>query len=117
MRLIWMWVFAACAVVGASAERGGSLRGALEALQRRQRSRLRGQLPPPDYDALYEFVPPQAYPGNLLIPLIPHPSKSLASLVKAPDVMDLPYHTAILLKVVGDNLEGILSTVITIFST
>ncbi|XP_034831558.2 uncharacterized protein [Maniola hyperantus] len=62
MRATWIWVFVVCVVACASAERGGSLRGALEALQRRQRSRLRGQVPPPDYEALYEFVPPQTYP-------------------------------------------------------
>ncbi|XP_023951930.1 uncharacterized protein LOC112055875 [Bicyclus anynana] len=62
MQMLWMLVLVACAVASASADRGGSLRGALEALQRRQRSRMQGRLPPPDYESLYEFVPPQAYP-------------------------------------------------------
>lgn len=60
----WLLVVAACAVAYVGADRGGSsLRGALEALQRRQRGRVHGPiLPDPDYDALYEFVPPRAYP-------------------------------------------------------
>ncbi|XP_047018924.1 uncharacterized protein LOC124629539 [Helicoverpa zea] len=63
MGLLWL-LLAACALMCASADRGGSsLRGALEALQRRQRGRMHGPiLPQPDYDALYEFVPPQGYP-------------------------------------------------------
>ncbi|VVC95226.1 unnamed protein product [Leptidea sinapis] len=38
------------------AERGGSLRGALEALQRRQRGRVHAPIVQ-DYDTLYEFNP------------------------------------------------------------
>lgn len=55
---------AACAATCVSGDRGGSsLRGALEALQRRQRGRMHGPiLPQPDYDSLYEFIPPQGYP-------------------------------------------------------
>ncbi|KAI8438880.1 hypothetical protein MSG28_011216 [Choristoneura fumiferana] len=56
------WVLAAaCALAcaGAGAERGGSLRGALEALQRRQRGRVHP--PVADYDQ-YEIIPPNAYP-------------------------------------------------------
>ncbi|XP_059051100.1 uncharacterized protein LOC131845948 [Achroia grisella] len=63
----WLWTIAACAVVCVSADRGGSsLRGALEALQRRQRGRMHVPLAPlPDYDApIYEFVPPQGYPDS-----------------------------------------------------
>lgn len=64
---VW-WVVVAMSLVAAAAQadRGGSsLRGALEALQRRQRSRVHPpMLPQPDYDALYEFVPPQGYPGK-----------------------------------------------------
>ncbi|CAH2050799.1 unnamed protein product, partial [Iphiclides podalirius] len=58
------WVVLAVAVASSiadRADRGSSLRGALEALQRRQRGRDYGPVIP-DYDALYEFVPPQAYP-------------------------------------------------------
>ncbi|RVE51142.1 hypothetical protein evm_004285 [Chilo suppressalis] len=64
MMATWVWVLAAVAVACAGADRGGSsLRGALEALQRRQRGRTHGPYAPqPDYDAFYEFVPPQAYP-------------------------------------------------------
>lgn len=67
MALIWLWVVVCVTVAGAGADRGGSsLRGALEALQRRQRGRMHGPiLPQPDYDSLYEFVPPQSYPGTL----------------------------------------------------
>ncbi|KAF9800423.1 hypothetical protein SFRURICE_016813, partial [Spodoptera frugiperda] len=63
MGLKWLFVVA-CTLACVSADRGGSsLRGALEALQRRQRGRMHGPiLPQPDYDALYEFVPPQGYP-------------------------------------------------------
>ncbi|KAM3967682.1 LOW QUALITY PROTEIN: uncharacterized protein ACR2FA_011235 [Aphomia sociella] len=64
MSVRWLWTIAACLVAYGSAERGGSsLRGALEALQRRQRGRMHGPLAPlPDYDAsIYEFVPPQGY--------------------------------------------------------
>ncbi|XP_052757765.1 uncharacterized protein LOC113522408 [Galleria mellonella] len=63
----WLWTIAAWAVVCVSADRGGSsLRGALEALQRRQRGRMHGPLAPlPDYDTpIYEFVPPQGYPDS-----------------------------------------------------
>lgn len=51
-------------VLACAAEPGSSLRGAVEALQRRQRGvHARGLvLPVPDYDALYEFIPP-GYPG------------------------------------------------------
>ncbi|XP_028169842.1 uncharacterized protein LOC114359589 [Ostrinia furnacalis] len=58
------WLLVAACLACASADRGGSsLRGALEALQRRQRGRMHGPLAPqPDYDQLYEFVPPQGYP-------------------------------------------------------
>ncbi|XP_013183929.2 uncharacterized protein LOC106129803 [Amyelois transitella] len=64
MGVRWIWVIAACALACAGAERGGSsLRGALEALQRRQRGRMHPPMEPlPQYDALYEFVPPQGYP-------------------------------------------------------
>ncbi|XP_053614647.1 uncharacterized protein LOC128677665 [Plodia interpunctella] len=64
MSVKWLWAVAACAVACAGAERGGSsLRGALEALQRRQRGRMHPPMDPlPEYDALYEFVPPQVYP-------------------------------------------------------
>ncbi|XP_061708216.1 uncharacterized protein LOC133518570 [Cydia pomonella] len=53
-----LWVLALALTGAAAAERGGSLRGALEALQRRQR----GRAPPmaPDYD-LYEVLPPNGY--------------------------------------------------------
>ncbi|KAJ8736087.1 hypothetical protein PYW08_006743 [Mythimna loreyi] len=63
MGLTWL-LLAACALACAGADRGGSsLRGALEALQRRQRGRMHGPiLPQPDYESLYEFVPPQGYP-------------------------------------------------------
>ncbi|XP_026738938.1 uncharacterized protein LOC113501846 [Trichoplusia ni] len=63
MGLTWLLLLA-CALTCACADRGGSsLRGALEALQRRQRGRMHGPvLPQPDYDSLYEFVPPQGYP-------------------------------------------------------
>lgn len=65
MGLTWLCM-AMLLVAGAGADRGGSsLRGALEALQRRQRGHVHPPLAPqPDYDALYEFVPPQGYPGN-----------------------------------------------------
>lgn len=65
MGLTWLLLLA-CALACASADRGGSsLRGALEALQRRQRGRMHGPiLPQPDYESLYEFVPPQGYPGT-----------------------------------------------------
>lgn len=66
MRMLWMWVVAACAV-SCTADRGGSLRGALEALQRRQRGRVHAPLPQSDYDMLYDFVPPQTYIGTLCI--------------------------------------------------
>ncbi|XP_047520240.1 stress response protein NST1 [Pieris napi] len=63
MIIFWLWAVIACLVSNSAAERGGSLRGALEALQRRQRGRLHtsGPIVPQDYDTLYEFVPPQAY--------------------------------------------------------
>ncbi|XP_038208398.1 uncharacterized protein LOC119829767 [Zerene cesonia] len=63
MGVLWIWAVAACFLATSAADRGGSLRGALEALQRRQRGRIHNQGPviPQDYDALYEFVPPQAY--------------------------------------------------------
>ncbi|XP_072936918.1 uncharacterized protein [Epargyreus clarus] len=66
MRTTWVWLAAALLVACSSADRGGSLRGALEALQRRQRGRVHVPIvPPADYDALYEFVPPQVqYPEN-----------------------------------------------------
>lgn len=66
MNLTWIIALVACTVACANSERGGSsLRGALEALQRRQRGRTRGPIiPEPDYDALYEFIPPQAYPDQ-----------------------------------------------------
>ncbi|CAH2102167.1 unnamed protein product [Euphydryas editha] len=60
MRVLWLCMAAACMVV-CTAERGGSLRGALEALQRRQRGRVHVPIEPPDYDTLYDFVPPQVY--------------------------------------------------------
>lgn len=65
MGLRWLLAIAACVVACAGADHGGSsLRGALEALQRRQRGRIHGPIvPPPDYESLYEFVPPQAYLG------------------------------------------------------
>ncbi|CAG9796366.1 unnamed protein product [Diatraea saccharalis] len=64
MGVTWLWVMAACALASANGDRGGSsLRGALEALQRRQRGRVHSPLvTQTDYDALYEFVPPQGYP-------------------------------------------------------
>ncbi|CAK1540270.1 unnamed protein product [Leptosia nina] len=63
MIILYLWAVAACFVGNSAGERGGSLRGALEALQRRQRGRLHNQGPiiAQDYDALYEFVPPQPY--------------------------------------------------------
>lgn len=66
MRTTWVWLAAALLVACSNADRGGSLRGALEALQRRQRGRVHVPIvPPADYDALYEFVPPQVqYPGT-----------------------------------------------------
>ncbi|CAG4977538.1 unnamed protein product [Parnassius apollo] len=66
MTIRWVLVLAALTIACASSERGNrgsSLRGALEALQRRQRGRNHGSIvPQPDYDAVYEFVPPQTYP-------------------------------------------------------
>lgn len=66
MSVRWLVALAACAVVCVGADRGGSsLRGAVEALQRRQRSRTEPPLDPvPEYDAYYEFVPPPGYPGE-----------------------------------------------------
>lgn len=67
MSVPWLWLTIACAIAYAGAERsGGSLRGALEALQRRQRSRF--HIPPslPDYDSLYEVLPQPSYPGKQL---------------------------------------------------
>ncbi|KAJ2948036.1 hypothetical protein O0L34_g9834 [Tuta absoluta] len=59
MLLPWLWV---PLVAVAAAEPGASLRGAVEALQRRQRAHVRGPIAPsPDYDTLYEFIPP-GYP-------------------------------------------------------
>lgn len=69
MRVLWLYVAAAYMVV-CMAERGGSLRGALEALQRRQRGRIHVPIEQPDYDTLYDFVPPQAYPGIMLLEFI-----------------------------------------------
>lgn len=65
MGVTWILVAVTLAVAGAQADReGSSLRGALEALQRRQRGRVHPpMIAQPDYDALYEFVPPQGYPG------------------------------------------------------
>ncbi|KPJ07341.1 hypothetical protein RR48_04135 [Papilio machaon] len=68
MSIKWSWVLVALAVASASGERerrGSSLRGALEALQRRQRGRSHGPImPPPDYEDIYEYLPPHAYPEN-----------------------------------------------------
>ncbi|XP_050681915.1 uncharacterized protein LOC126977231 [Leptidea sinapis] len=61
MAILWLLVIAACLTASSCAERGGSLRGALEALQRRQRGRVHAPIVQ-DYDTLYEFVPPQNYP-------------------------------------------------------
>lgn len=61
MNILLLWTVAACVfATTTSAERGSSLRGALEALQRRQRGRMH---PPLDYDSLYEVLP-QPYAGN-----------------------------------------------------
>ncbi|KAJ0182317.1 hypothetical protein K1T71_001686 [Dendrolimus kikuchii] len=64
MSITWLLALAACGLAYANADRGGSsLRGALEALQRRQRGRTPGPIiTQPDYDSLYEFIPPQGYP-------------------------------------------------------
>ncbi|OWR45471.1 hypothetical protein KGM_215739 [Danaus plexippus plexippus] len=62
MHLIWAWILVVCTVSCSTAERGSSLRGALEALQRRQRGRTHTQFAQPDYDSVYEYVPPQSYP-------------------------------------------------------
>lgn len=64
MHLIWAWILVVCTVSCSTAERGSSLRGALEALQRRQRGRTHTQFAQPDYDSVYEYVPPQSYPGT-----------------------------------------------------
>ncbi|KPI95099.1 hypothetical protein RR46_12103 [Papilio xuthus] len=68
MTIKWSWVLVALVVASASGERerrGSSLRGALEALQRRQRGRSHGPImPPPDYEDIYEYLPPHAYPEN-----------------------------------------------------
>nr|XP_026486586.1 chromatin-remodeling ATPase INO80 [Vanessa tameamea] len=61
MRVLWLCLATVCMVV-CTAERGGSLRGALEALQRRQRGRVHVPVESSDYEAFYDFVPPQAYP-------------------------------------------------------
>ncbi|XP_049882264.1 uncharacterized protein LOC126378111 isoform X2 [Pectinophora gossypiella] len=59
MLVPWLWVAPLLAV--AAADPGSSLRGAVEALQRRQRSHRGPVIPAPDYDTLYEFIPP-GYP-------------------------------------------------------
>lgn len=62
MGVRWLLLVVACALTCAGAERnGGSLRGALEALQRRQRGRFHVPETLPDYDAFYEYLQPQLY--------------------------------------------------------
>ncbi|XP_068626520.1 uncharacterized protein [Battus philenor] len=68
MTIQWAWLLATCAIACASSEhgpRGSSLRGALEALQRRQRGRNHEPImSASDYEDIYEFLPPHAYPEN-----------------------------------------------------